>query len=47
MRHRREPDCELGRRMNIRNLPGSYADADQIFDNYEREHVGYSDEAKP
>ena len=34
---------ELGRRMNIPNLPVTYSDAEAIFDDYEARNVGYSD----
>ncbi|MDT0262475.1 oxygenase MpaB family protein [Jatrophihabitans lederbergiae] len=34
---------ELGRRMNIDNLPANYRDAERIFDDYEARNVRYSD----
>lgn len=36
----------LGRRMNIDNLPATYAEAEHIFDDYERHNVAYSDAGK-
>lgn len=38
--------CELGRRMNIRDLPATYTQAEQIFDDYERDHIACSDAGK-
>lgn len=37
---------ELGRRMNIDDLPATYAEAEAIFDRYERQNVRYSDAGK-
>lgn len=37
---------ELGSRMNIANMPSTYADAETFFDGYEAAHIGPSAEGK-
>jgi hypothetical protein len=36
---------ELGRRMNIRDIPADYETFEAFFDGYERDHIGYTDAA--
>jgi hypothetical protein len=37
---------ELGRRMNLRTMPATYAEASRIFDAYEARHLAPSDEGQ-